>query len=354
MTYGVGAGLGLRGLPAAALLELAGEIGGDRPPENPLELRAGARVELGPIVAQAGYGRGLVHGYGAPDHRVLLGVAFRPQAPPPPPPPVVAVRPPAPPPRDPDPDRDGILDDADRCPTDAEDVDGFEDQDGCPEADNDQDLVLDDVDACRNHAEDRDAFADSDGCPDPDNDADGLFDGQDGCPIEAEVINGVDDDDGCPDEGRQLVFVGATKIEIREKLFFANNKDVILPRSEPVLAQMATTLSRMAWLKKIRIEGHTDARGEPDPNLDLSRRRAASVRRALIERGIDEARLESEGYGEAQPIDSNATVEGRANNRRVEFVILEQEPAPNAPSAPAAPAAPSTPPPGAPAPGGAP
>ncbi|MBK7861954.1 MAG: hypothetical protein IPJ65_25725 [Archangiaceae bacterium] len=98
-----------------------------------------------------------------------------------------------------DDDHDGVKGAADKCPTQAEDHDGFEDDDGCPELDNDDDGIPDEQDKCRNEAEDKDGFQDDDGCPDPDNDLDGIPDGKDLCPLKPEDKNGVSDDDGCPD-----------------------------------------------------------------------------------------------------------------------------------------------------------
>ena len=74
----------------------------------------------------------------------------------------------------------------------------------------------------------------------------------------------------------------------------------------------------------MRIEGHTDNRGKPQYNLELSKRRAAAVLRYLSEHGVEAARLESEGYGLDKPIADNNTEQGRAANRRVEFVVVEQ------------------------------
>jgi hypothetical protein len=96
-------------------------------------------------------------------------------------------------------DHDGIPDRKDRCPAVAEDRDGFDDADGCPEIDDDGDGILDVVDDCPRAAEDLDGFADLDGCPDLDNDGDGIPDLRDGCPDEAEDFDGHRDADGCPD-----------------------------------------------------------------------------------------------------------------------------------------------------------
>ena len=84
-------------------------------------------------------------------------------------------------------------------------------------------------------------------------------------------------------------------------------------------------------LREVRIEGHTDDRGRDDRNLDLSVRRARSVRRWLIEHGIEASRLEAWGCGEQHPVEPNTTADGRQANRRVEFQILD----PRASGAPA-------------------
>ena len=98
-----------------------------------------------------------------------------------------------------DTDKDGIPDKDDKCPTNPEDPDGFEDNDGCPDYDNDQDGILDGVDNCINIPEDKDGFEDADGCPDYDNDKDGIPDSLDKCINEPEDRDNFQDDDGCPD-----------------------------------------------------------------------------------------------------------------------------------------------------------
>jgi hypothetical protein len=98
-----------------------------------------------------------------------------------------------------DDDKDGIMNNFDRCPLEAEDMDNFEDEDGCPEMDNDQDGVPDMSDKCPLEAEDKDGFADEDGCIDPDDDRDGILDVNDSCRTEAEDMDGFQDTDGCPE-----------------------------------------------------------------------------------------------------------------------------------------------------------
>jgi outer membrane protein OmpA-like peptidoglycan-associated protein len=78
-------------------------------------------------------------------------------------------------------------------------------------------------------------------------------------------------------------------------------------------------------IKQMKVEGHTDNRGAAAMNLDLSKRRAASVVTWLIQHGIDSGRLSSEGYGITKPIDTNDTDAGRQANRRVEFKIIDED-----------------------------
>jgi outer membrane protein OmpA-like peptidoglycan-associated protein len=98
-----------------------------------------------------------------------------------------------------DSDKDGIIDSKDKCPHDPEDIDGFEDEDGCPDFDNDKDGIPDLSDKCPNVPEDKDGFQDEDGCPDYDNDLDGVPDSVDKCPDVAEDKDNFQDNDGCPD-----------------------------------------------------------------------------------------------------------------------------------------------------------
>ena len=219
-------------------------------------------------------------------------------------------------------DGDGLLDDVDQCPDDPEDFDKFQDEDGCPEPDNDQDGILDVDDLCPNDPEDKDGWEDEDGCPDPDNDKDRILDNDDRCPNEPETRNGFEDEDGCPDRGR--VILTGTKIEILDKVFFEYNKAVIKSESFPILDAVAATLEGNPDIQLIEVQGHTDERGNDAYNLDLSTRRAAAVKQYLIDKGIDKGRLESQGYGETQPLDKRHNEAAWAKNRRVEFLILKR------------------------------
>ena len=106
-------------------------------------------------------------------------------------------------------------------------------------------------------------------------------------------------------------------------ILFDTNSDRICPESTPTLKEMGAMLEDHPELRLL-IEGHTDNVGDESFNLQLSEKRAASVKNFLVETyGIDESRLETKGYGETKPVVTNDTPEGRQNNRRVELVKLD-------------------------------
>ena len=110
---------------------------------------------------------------------------------------------------------------------------------------------------------------------------------------------------------------------------FATGKDVILERSAPILEAVQAVLDKHDDIKRVRIEGHTDDRGDALYNLQLSQRRADAVRDYLVQRGYPADRTQARGKGEGSPIADNASPEGRANNRRVEIVIERELQKPN-------------------------
>jgi OmpA-OmpF porin, OOP family len=219
-------------------------------------------------------------------------------------------------------DGDGIPDNLDKCPDEPEDFDNFEDEDGCPDPDNDGDGILDNDDLCPNDPEDKDGFEDQDGCPDPDNDKDRITDRDDKCPNEPETYNGFEDEDGCPDRGK--VVVTDTSIEILDVIYFEYDKAVIQSRSFPILDAVAATMQGNPSIQLIEIQGHTDERGDDAYNLDLSDRRAKSVQKYLVDKGVDEKRLSAQGYGETQPLDRRRNEAAWAKNRRVAFLIIKR------------------------------
>ncbi len=223
-------------------------------------------------------------------------------------------------------DGDGILDNVDKCPDDPEDRDGFEDEDGCPDPDNDKDGILDVDDMCPMDPEDKDGFEDKDGCPDEDNDKDRILDRDDVCPNDPETYNGFQDEDGCPDKGS--VIIEENEIIILEKIYFATDSAQILEKSFPIVDAVAATLIGNPQIMRIEIQGHADERGQDEYNIRLTSDRAASVRQALIQRGVDAARLRSAGYGKRCPVDPAHNAPAWEKNRRVEFKIIRTDAGP--------------------------
>jgi OOP family OmpA-OmpF porin len=217
-----------------------------------------------------------------------------------------------------DSDGDGMLDDADTCPLAAETVNGHEDADGCPETDTDSDGFWDDQDICPNQAETVNDYKDQDGCPEADPDGDRFLDEQDICPSEAETPNGYKDEDGCPDEVPAEVqeFTGAIR-----GITFDVNQATIRRGSHETLDRAVQVLKDNPDIR-IAITGHTDDVGTREHNVDLSMRSAEAVKLYLVEHGIDEDRITTEGLGPDKPVDTNETKVGRANNRRIEFEII--------------------------------
>ncbi|WP_324291454.1 OmpA family protein [Corallococcus sp. bb12-1] len=356
--FGVGAEVPVtQALSAQATLAGAVGLKDSNEEEVPLEVLGAVKYRFANgFAAHVGAGPGLTRGYGTPAFRILAGLTFTPGGPKPTP--TCALGP-----EDfdgfqdddgcldPDDDHDGIPDVNDVCPMDPETVNGYRDDDGCPDSlpevkapedaatpanapppalslppapvDTDGDGIPDTEDRCPTAPEDVDGFEDEDGCPDPDNDRDGIPDAKDQCPLEAEVINGVKDDDGCPDKGESKVRLEGSRIVILDKVYFATGKDVILPKSFPLLQQVVSILRTHPELERVRVEGHTDSQGDDAKNLDLSQRRANNVRDWLMKGGISGMRLEAVGFGESKPVDTNDTPLGRENNRRVEFNIVK-------------------------------
>jgi outer membrane protein OmpA-like peptidoglycan-associated protein len=220
---------------------------------------------------------------------------------------------------DKDTDGDHIPDSRDQCILEPEDVDGYLDEDGCPDLDNDADGIPDAVDKCPNQPEDIDGFQDADGCPDPDNDNDTVPDVDDFCPNTPGQPGGAKP--GCPG----LVVVTAKEIRITQQIHFEFNKAAIRPESFPILDAVVQVLKDNAKMT-LEIQGHTDNVGSASYNQKLSQSRADSVRAYLIGHGIEMGRLRATGYGLTQPIVPNSTDANRALNRRVQFIRTEAAP----------------------------
>jgi outer membrane protein OmpA-like peptidoglycan-associated protein len=278
-----------------------------------------------------------------------------------------------------DPDNDGIKDTLDKCPYAAEDMDGFQDDDGCPDFDNDKDGIPDSIDQCPNAPEDFDGFEDADGCPDPDNDKDGVCDpwvaekgqqnlygntcaGSDKCPNLGEDIDGFEDSDGCPDPDNDLDGIPDTLDRCPNEAGSAENNGcakssgssvsqqqgqgqaaakeirrgrLILKGVEfkqgtaDLAAESFVTLDNVYESLKaypevrIEIAGYTDNTGNSLANRKLSQRRADKVREYLFLHGIEPSRIIAVGRGNDDPIADNGTPEGRAFNRRIEMKRID-------------------------------
>jgi OmpA-OmpF porin, OOP family len=189
-----------------------------------------------------GVGAGLIAGYGVPVARGFVGLFYRPTSH--------------------DGDHDGVPDEEDRCPNEAEDHDRVQDRDGCPEED-----------------------GDSDGIPDE----------EDRCPSQKETINGFEDEDGCPDEGPAKVIVEKGRIQILETVKFKTGSAELEPESYSILNQVALTMKANRQIKR--------------------------VRDYLVKRGVKSDRLTAQGFGPDRPLAKGTSADSLAKNRRVEFLV---------------------------------
>jgi outer membrane protein OmpA-like peptidoglycan-associated protein len=119
------------------------------------------------------------------------------------------------------------------------------------------------------------------------------------------------------------VALGTGEITVKGVIHFGTSGSDIRPDGEQLLDEVVDLLIRNPQLKRVRVEGHTDNRGEGPKNLELSRARARAVMSYLSRQGVDPLRLESEGYGAGQPLVPNITPANRARNRRVAFKIVD-------------------------------
>lgn len=285
--------------------------------DAPTEALVGARFRHSGWTAQLAGGPGLVAGIGAPQWRLLLAVGYAHEI-------ERAAS---------DRDRDGLPDTRDQCPDRPEDVDAFEDVDGCPDPDNDADGVLDPDDRCPLQPEDRDGFDDDDGCADPDNDQDGVLDADDRCPVDS----GSAEHQGClPPEPTPepapapppptRAAITEDRIEITESFQFALNSAELDAASQPLVNDIAGLLVGHPEIELVAVEGHSDNTGSAKHNRELSQRRAETVVRALVAGGVAKERLRAEGFGPDRPLVPNTDSANRAKNRRVELRIERRAP----------------------------
>jgi len=203
-----------------------------------------------------------------------------------------------------DTDGDGIPDPQDECPEEA----GPVETNGCPDMDGDgtpdKDDACPEVPGPKTNA----------GCPFKDTDKDGVIDLIDRC-IETP---GPADNDGCPVVEDVTDAINA----LARTLYFDTGKATFKDETIGRLDIMADILGNFP-LAKFHIEGHADSTGSDQINDSLSARRANAVRDYLISKGVIADNLTAQGYGSKNPIDTNDTVAGKANNRRVEVKLAE-------------------------------
>jgi OmpA-OmpF porin, OOP family len=309
--FQAGVGLGYRfdsgHSPVELLFDLRSAIGLAKidAEEVSLEGLAGVAVNLTQAwKLHVSAGLGLLEGFGVPTFRGIAGVRWEPSPN--------------------DPDHDGLASSQQLLQKQSEQLDpntanATEKADAVDDAERTQ-AIREGYDACPTLPEDYDGVEDDDGCPEGDEDGDGVLDYLDRCPHQDETINGFEDDDGCPDAGPAQIVIEAGKITILETIRFRPNSSEIDPSSYPIVDQIALALRKHRELERIEIGGHTDDTGPREFNMQLSRARARSVRQYLLAHGIRPERLQAEGYGPDRPLGDNTTEEGRAQNRRVEFV----------------------------------
>jgi len=148
----------------------------------------------------------------------------------------------------------------------------------------------------------------------PDRDRDGVPDNVDRCPDMA----GPMDNWGCP--AYKKIVVQRDKLELKEKLYFAWDQAVLQEVSFPVMDEVVQALNDNKGFR-VQVEGHASSEGGDEHNQTLSEQRAEAVLNYLVTHGIDKERLAAKGFGSSVPLDTNETIAGRENNRRVDFVV---------------------------------
>lgn len=182
--------------------------------------------------------------------------------------------------------------------------------------DTDGDGMNDEADACPTVK----GAVEFNGCPIPDSDNDGVNDMEDKCTLE----KGPASNNGCPEIKRDTI----TKV-MEEKVSFAARNIFFKPSSNELTESSLEPLNEVVNILyehpslKLQIDGHTDSSGRAETNEKLSRLRAESVKKYLTDKGIDPARLTAKGFGSVKPLQSNATLEGRRKNRRVELKLAQ-------------------------------
>ncbi len=280
------------------------------------EALATARADAGPVTFSLAGGPGLTRAPGTPRFRLLSGVSVAFDA--------IARRDPLEPidPVDPEP-----IEPTKPPPTGPSGLDALkklaaEDPsiaaDDASDADTDLDGIPDGLDACPRAGGPVRDDPKTTGCPDTDGDE--ILDVTDACPRTPGGPSADPAKNGCPTQ----VVIEGDKIALLQPILFETNSAELSAESQPLLQEIANTLIGNPGILRVAVDGHTDNRGLPRKNLELSRARAVAVVRWLNEHGVDQLRTEARGFGARSPITTNFTDEGRLKNRRVEIVILKR------------------------------
>ncbi|MFY9151541.1 MAG: OmpA family protein [Prolixibacteraceae bacterium] len=208
----------------------------------------------------------------------------------------------------PDSDKDGIADKDDACP----DVAGVAALKGCPDADGDG--VTDKDDKCANTK--KGYKVDATGCP-IDTDKDGIVDEEDDCP----TVAGLKDNKGCPVKEKTAEEIEAEKLKVAP-VYFDSNKANFNAGEKAKIDQVVSILKENSAYK-VNLSGYADSQGNDNYNLNLSKNRNSAVVKSIVAGGIKSNRISQKALGEANPVATNDTEEGRALNRRVEFSIVK-------------------------------
>ena len=211
-----------------------------------------------------------------------------------------------------DDDGDGVRDLYDRCPNTPEDRDGFDDLDGCPDDDDDGDGVRDRDDRCPWEPEDPDGNHDDDGCPDDDDDGDGVRDGDDRCLTQRETRNGFLDDDGCPDDAPPRATLQPGRVTLSHPITFEDRSDRIRVTSRAALDAVARLLREPPAISALRVEASADELPTARANVALATRRARAVLRYISSQGVNPVRM--------IPVGVRGT--RRGDGTRADFVIV--------------------------------
>lgn len=287
----------------------------------PVEALGGGWVRAGEsVVVRGAGGTGITKGIGAARARVLVTVEYSPK-------------------HDADPDGDGLIGADDACPDAAEDLDRVEDEDGCPEPATTVDLLVKDpyggaildamvevvigdevrhVSAMERLVLEPGTYRLSAEAPEYMR-LDDLFTVKANEPLQ---LVKVMEPEVVP-VGR--VVVEQDRIAILEKIYFQTGSADLRADSFGLLQEVAATLRQHPDVRLVRVEGHTDSRGDADFNLQLSQSRAESVVAFLAQHGVAPERLQAQGFGESRPVDPREIDAAWDLNRRVEFVIVERD-----------------------------